>query len=317
MIEVGLSEEPMTASPRRTSRRRRPARVLVVANALIVLIILAGWVPGPVGTAVSVMLPILGGIAVVLTLATFLVTRRAAIPAAVAVLVWLVAMGPALPALPAAASEASMTIASQNVRAQSGSGEQSAQELMEGDPDVITLTELDSDSREAANRVLSASYPHSYAVGTVGVWSRYPLVEGEPLDLGLGWNRALRVTVQGPAGDTNVYLVHAASLRIGAQTARDGMLAALASTVREDPSPRIIALGDFNAATTDPALRDLGAELDIAHQTDGLTGFSWPARFPLVKIDHVFQRGFDVASASTRRAGTSDHLATITTLSAR
>ena len=297
--------------------RRRTARLLVAGNLIIGIVIACGWIPGPVGTAVSVMLPLLGVISIAVTVAVFVLLRRAAVPAAAAVLLWIVAVAPALPALPAAPSAAALTIASQNVRAQSGGGEGSATYLLSRHPDLITLTELDDSSREAANRILADAYPYSYTVGTVGVWSIHPLLSEEPLDLGLGWKRALRVTVQSPGGDASIYLIHAASLRPGAQSSRDEMLAALAATVREDPSPRVIALGDFNAATTDPALRFLGAELDLVRPTTGITGYTWPAAFPLVKIDHVFQRGFDVDSASTARAGASDHLATLTTLSSR
>ncbi|WP_341976627.1 endonuclease/exonuclease/phosphatase family protein [Microbacterium sp. LTA6] len=304
---------------RRTGQaaRRRTARRLVGVNVVIAVIIACGWIPGPIGTAVSVILPLLGVVSIAVALAVFVIFRRAAIPASAAVILWLVAIAPALPALPGAPTATPLTIASQNVRAQSGGGEGSATDILSHHPDLITLTELDDSSREAANRVFAAKYPYSYGVGTVGIWSMNPLVAEEPLDLGLGWKRALHVTVQTPGGDTSVYLIHAASLRPGAQTARDDMLAALAATVRDDPSPQVIALGDFNAATTDPALRFLGAELDLVRPNIGTTGFSWPAALPLVKIDHVFQRGFDVGSATTMRAGESDHLATLTTLSRR
>ncbi|GAB3596842.1 endonuclease/exonuclease/phosphatase family protein [Microbacterium tumbae] len=302
---------------RRTSRtRRRTAGVLVVLSILLALVIVIGWTPGPLGTGVSVVLPLLGVLAILIALVTLVVLPRAAIATALAVVLFLVAVAPAFPAFPGSSGDSALTIVSQNVRAQSG-GEASANDLMAGGPDVITLTELDAASRDAAGQALSEQYPHSYAVGTVGVWSRYPLTSGEPLGLGLGWNRALRVTVQAPAGDIRLYLVHAASVRPGAQSARDGMLSELADAVRADDAPRLIALGDFNAATTDPALHAIGAELALVRPTDGSLGFSWPARFPLVKIDHVFQRGFDVSSATTRAAGVSDHLATVTVLSPR
>lgn len=288
--------------------------MLVVLSLLLGLIIVIGWVPGVLGTAVSVVLPVLAVLTVVLALVTLLVLPRAAIASSLAVIVALIAAAPALPGLPGSPGESALTIVSQNVRAQSGGGASSADDLRADAPDIVALTELDAASREAAGAALAEQYPYAYAVGTVGVWSAYPLSSGEPLDLGLGWNRALRVTVQAPAGDIRLYLVHAASVRPGAQTARDGMLAELAATVRDDDSPRIIALGDFNSATTDPALRALGAELSLVRPTDGTLGLSWPTAFPLVKIDHVFQRGFRVSSATTQRAGVSDHLATVTVL---
>lgn len=292
-----------------SSTRRQWAHVMVGINIVIACILVAGWVPGPVGTAVSIVLPLLGIVALVVVLVTVVLVPRAGIAASVAVLLFLFVAAPAMPTLPRAAEEDALTIASQNVRVRSGNREASARALMEQSPDIVTLTELDWTSREEADAVLSEQYEYSYAVATVGIWSVYPLFDGEALDLGLGWNRTLRITVEAPAGDTSVYLIHAASLRPGALSARDEMLAELATTVREDESPRIIALGDFNAATTDPALRGLASEIDRARPSDGLTGFTWPAKFPLARIDHLFQRGFNVASSETLRAGTSDHLA--------
>lgn len=307
---------PTPPATRRRPARQRTAQALVVASLAVALVIAAGWMPGPVGTAVSVILPLLGILAVVLTGLVLAVRRRAALAAAVAPLVWMLAAVPLFPALPAAARGPEFTIASQNVRAQSGGGAASVVALAAEEPGVITLTELDDESRAAAGEALADRYPYSYGVGTVGIWSVHPLSSPQPLDLDLGWSRALRVTVQAPAGDIAVYLVHAASLRPGVQSARDQMLTHLAGLVRDDPASRVVALGDFNAATTDPALAPLAAELDRVRPTDGL-GFTWPAVFPLVRIDHVFQRGFAVGSAETRRAGASDHLATMTRLSPR
>lgn len=300
----------------RRAARRRTARILVAVELLIAIVIACGWIPGPIGTGVSVILPALGAVAVTVAIVTLLVLPRAAIAASVSVLVWLVAIAPALPAPGAPAGDDTLAIVSQNVRAQSGGGEASARDLAAAAPDVITLTELDDSSRNAANRVLAEAYPYSYAVGTVGVWSRLPLSGQQPLDLGLGWNRALHVSVQAPGGEVSVYLIHAASVRPGVQSQRDEMIDALAATVREDPATQVVALGDFNSAATDPSLRALGGQLDQVRSTAGL-GFTWPAAFPMVRIDHVFQRGFTVASAVTVRAGASDHLATLTTLTPR
>lgn len=308
-----MERMPTQSATSRRPTRQRTARALVVAGLVVALVIAAGWIPGPVGTAVSVILPLLGILSVALFLLVLAVQRRAALAAALAPLVWLLAAVPAFPALPVPAAGPEFTITSQNVRAQSGGGAASVLALAADEPDVITLTELDDESRAAAHEALAARYPYSFGVGTVGIWSLHPLASPQPLDLDLGWNRALRVTVQAPEGDVDVYLVHAASLRPGVQSARDHMLAALADLVRDDPAPRVVALGDFNAATTDPALAPIAAQLDRVRPTDGL-GYTWPAAFPLVRIDHVFQRGFAVDSSVTRRAGASDHLATLTAL---
>ena len=56
------------------------------------------------------------------------------------------------------------------------------------------------------------------------------------------------------------------------------------------------------------------SQLDWVRPTDGTLGFTWPATLPLARIDHVFVRGLAVLGSTTMRAGSSDHLATVTTL---
>jgi len=246
-------------------------------------------------------------------LTALFLARRVLIVVLVPVLVWFLAMAPALPALPSSAAPAAeLTIVSQNVRARSGGASASATEIARSGADVIALTELDGDSLAAASAALADDYPHSYTVGTVAVWSRYPLANAEPLTLGLGWRRALRVEVQAPSTPVAVYVLHAASVRPGQQHDRDVMLNGLAAQIAADPVTALVAVGDFNAPSTDPALAALRAEADWVRPTDGSLGFTWPAAFPLVRIDHVFTRGLDAVASSTMRAGNSDHLATVT-----
>jgi vancomycin resistance protein VanJ len=73
-------------------------------------------------------------------------------------------------------------------------------------------------------------------------------------------------------------------------------------------------VGDFNAASTDPAMNALRTEMDWVRPTDGSLGLTWPASFPLARIDQVFARGVTVLSSTTVHAGSSDHLATKTVI---
>ncbi|GAA1488135.1 endonuclease/exonuclease/phosphatase family protein [Brachybacterium sacelli] len=291
-------------------------RGLVVIGLAVVMLalIVSNWVPGVVGTIGSVLLPWLV-IPLVLTLVIALWTaRRSAAALLVPALVWGVAMAPALPHPGPDAGDESMVVIAQNVRAESGTAAESARAAVEAGAAVIALTELDADSRDAARAALDEAYPYQYGVGTEGVWSQYPLGEGEPLSLGLGWKRAARVTVEAPAGDVALYLVHAASVRLGEQEGRDTMLSEVADVVAADSSERILVVGDFNAAPTDPALRPLRAAADWVRPTGISPGFTWPAEAPVARIDHVFVSGLDVTSATSFRAGQSDHLATRTAL---
>lgn len=309
--EPTIYTSPTQTRARRT--RRRAARPLAALGVVLLVATVCTWIPGPIGTAGAAALPWLGVPLAAIVLLALVIARRVLLVLLVPVLVWVLAMAPALPG-PGAPGTPSLVVMSQNVRAQSGGAAASAQELADSGADVIALVELDGASLAAAGDALAAAYPHSYAVGTVAVWSRFPLAHGEPLSLGLPWNRALRVSVQAPDADVEVYVVHAASVRPGHQDGRDRMLADLARTVSDDPSSSLVVVGDFNASSTDPSLAPLRSELDWARPTDGSLGFTWPASLPLTRIDQVFTRGVTVQSATTERAGNSDHLATRTVL---
>lgn len=299
--------------PRVQRPATRHARRLAIAAAAMLILIACGWIPGVVGTAVAAALPWLGLVLLALLITALCLARRVVLLVLVPALVWFLTMAPGLPGLPGAGdAESELTVVSQNVRAHSGGAAASAREIAGSGADVIALTELDGDSLSAAREVLADEYPHSYTVGTVAVWSRFPLTNAEPLTLGLGWKRALRVEVQAPAAPVAVYVLHAASLRPGQQHDRDTMLNGLAEQVAADTAPALIAVGDFNAPSTDPSLAALRAEADWVRPTDGSLGFTWPVSFPLVRIDQVFVRGLDVVTSSTMRAGNSDHFATVT-----
>ncbi|WP_052703270.1 endonuclease/exonuclease/phosphatase family protein [Microbacterium sp. SA39] len=275
------------------------------------------WVPGLVGTAAAALLPWSGAaLALVAVLALFL-ARRVLLLLLVPALVWALAMFPSLPGVGASppTDAAALTIVSQNVRAHSGGAAASAGELAALGADVIAMAELDADSLTVAREALASEYPHAAAVGTVGIWSRFPIDDVQPLALGLDWKRALRAQVQTPSGTVAVYVMHAASVRPGEQQGRDAMLAGIAEAAASDPAEAIIVVGDFNAASADPALGAIRSELTWVRPTDGTLGLSWPAAVPLVRIDHVFVRGLDVERSTTQRAGSSDHLATVTTVS--
>lgn len=309
--ECTIDVEHRPPRARRTTTAR--ARRLAVAGGILTVVVACGWIPGVVGTAVAAVLPWLGLVAGGLLVTAVVLARRVIPLVLIPLLVWIIAMAPALPWLPAsAAADSPLTIVSQNVEARSGGAGASAAELAQSGADVIALVELDSESLSAARSALADDYPHAFTVGTVGVWSRYPLTDSEALTLGLGWKRALRVEVQAPTAPVAVYVLHAASVRLGHQDDRDTMLREIAAEIAADPAESLIAVGDFNAPSTDPSLAPLRAEAHWVRPTDATLAFTWPAGFPLVRIDHVFVRGLDAVTSGTMSAGNSDHLATIT-----
>jgi vancomycin resistance protein VanJ len=221
-------------------------------------------------------------------------------------IVWLVIFMPHI--VPSQTNGApNVTVISQNVDASNSDPAHTIATLAARHPQVIALQELTDASTDAALHGLDQKYPHHYIVGTVGVWSELPLSDEKSLTLGLGWKRALRVDVDTVDGPVRLYALHAASLRPGEYAERDTMLDVLATTLEADHSTRLIALGDFNAASTDRAFTQLLATVREPDVTDWGFGFTWPARFPVVRLDHVLDRGLTVVSNRVLPANGSDH----------
>jgi vancomycin resistance protein VanJ len=146
------------------------------------------------------------------------------------------------------------------------------------------------------------------------MWSKFPIVNAQPWDLGLGWQRALAADIDTPSGPVSIYVIHAGSARPGDHANRDTMLTNLAGVLPNDENDRVIAVGDFNAASNDRSFEAITRELTEPNQTDGMFGFTWPVGFPAARLDHFLQRGMTVTANTVLPAGSSDHLAILTTL---
>ncbi|GAA2232337.1 endonuclease/exonuclease/phosphatase family protein [Herbiconiux moechotypicola] len=308
-------------SPRR--RRARPGLALVttvLALALMAVLAFHDFLPDlfGLGLLVDSALPWFGLLIPVLLVVALVSRSLAAIGAAVAsVLVWAVLFVPAIVPLgwnAPAASGTTLTVASQNVEADSGTAAESATALAATGAQVIALQEMDDAAREEVSAVLDESYPYSYGIGTVGVWSTYPIENAQMLDLGLGWQRGIAADLSTPAGLVSIYVVHAASARPGDHATRDEMLANLADYVPRDENERLVMVGDFNAGSSDRHFSALAAQLDEPNQDGGGFGFTWPAGLPVTRPDHILQRGMKAVSSTTISAGASDHLAIVATL---
>ncbi|WP_433663055.1 endonuclease/exonuclease/phosphatase family protein [Nocardia sp. CA-128927] len=179
------------------------------------------------------------------------------------------------------------------------------------DAAVISVQELTDRNRTSVAAALDPQHPHVATVGTIGLWSRYPLDDVERLDLGQGWARALRARIEAPTGDVTVYAVHLGSVRFGETESRNRTLRTLTDLVQSDRSDRLLVLGDLNTASTDPQLATLTQTLQDVRT--GL-GFTWPAEFPLTRPDHILTRGFTPLDATVRRTTGSDHRAATATL---
>lgn len=116
-----------------------------------------------------------------------------------------------------------------------------------------------------------------------------------------------------------MYAAHLASVRVsgaGFTTGRRNEAArALAAAVRAEPAPRVVVLGDFNGTYQDGALAPVTSQLRSAQREagDGF-GFTWPAGFPVVRIDDVLVKGMTPLASWTLPATGSDHRPVAATL---
>lgn len=261
------------------------------------------------------------GLAMVPLMLLALFTRSAVAPAFVLIpaLAWGITFGAAIIPLSWDAPEptaGALGIASQNVQSGSGTALESARTLAGTGADLIALQELDPGADGPVTVGLSADYPYHFVVGTVGLWSKYPLHSPVALDLGLGWKRALSARVTTDVGDVKVYVVHAASARPNDHSDRDEMLSQLSAAIEADTAARVIAVGDFNATPYDRAFTPLLRTLDEPRQNAGGFGFTWRAEpLPVMRLDHFLSRGLPVTSNTVLQAGKSDHLAVRTDVS--
>lgn len=309
-----MSVAVAVTEPTRTRRRVRLAVVAPVAVAALLSLLLLGhrWVPGSVGSGLDSALPWLAVPILALLAAAVLLRRVVPVAAALApVLVWTLLFGPSLTDR-AGAGPHDLRVASLNLGA--AGARDALDPLVAAGPDLIVLQEITADNRSAVAAELGDAYPFRTNAGTVAVFSRLPLSDTEPVDIQIGWTRALRTTVTTPAGQVRVYAAHLASARAGRTAGRNRTLTALAAVVRADPAPRLLLAGDLNTATTDRRFGVLAPLTDTQQEAGAGFGFTWPSRHPLLRPDHLLQRGMTTRKAWVLDAPGSDHRAVLADL---
>ncbi|RII15882.1 Endonuclease/Exonuclease/phosphatase family protein [Streptomyces sp. YIM 130001] len=319
-IDLGLRPGPW----------KRGLVLAAIALLLGLLLLLHGEIPdtGGLGSLVETFLP-WSGVLVPVLLAGALWRRSAS--AVVALLlpavVWLTLFGGLLG--DKSAADGDLTVVSHNVGADNADPAGTAHDLSASGADVLALVEVPEQARSTYEKELAATYPHHTVRGTVGLWSKRPLSGTEPVDLqqdvgpladtepaetGLTTARALRTTVATDRGPLAVYVAHLGSVRVDPRAGfgtdgRDRNAKALSRAVAAERNERMVLLGDLNGTTDDRALAGLTAQLRSAQNAagDGF-GFSWPATFPVVRIDQILVRGVQPASSWVLPATGSDHL---------
>ncbi|MCX4509432.1 endonuclease/exonuclease/phosphatase family protein [Streptomyces sp. NBC_01619] len=323
--ENGSAEDPRSGSRFRALRDRwrddpgiwRRGIVLAgLAVLLGLLMILHAQIPnkiGNLGSLTETFLPWLGlFVPVLLVLALVRRSATALIALLVPAIVWLNLFGGLV--TDKSGDGGSLTVATHNVNAENTDPEGTARQVAASGADVVALEELTADAVPAYEKALATQYPHHSVQGTVGLWSKYPMSDTRPVDIQLGWVRAMRSTVATPAGDVAVFVAHLPSVRVKMNAGftasqRDTSADALGEAIARDRVGRTVLLGDLNGTMNDRSLNAVSSQMRSTQGAagDGF-GFSWPASFPMARIDQILVKGVEPVSSWTLPRTASDHL---------
>jgi vancomycin resistance protein VanJ len=270
--------------------------------------------PGRMGSLLETFLPWLGlPVAVLFGAALLRRSPTALVAPLLPVAVWAHHFGGLL--LPASEPGArALLVIQHNVSDENTDPAGTARALAGAKPDLIALEELVPSALPAYERSLARDYPYRTVQGTVGLWSRHPLADARPLDIkpeGITepWSRGLRAVLHAPHGEIAVYVAHLPSVRVRptglTSSRRDESAALLARTIAADDPRTAILLGDLNGTVDDRGLAPLTEQLNVPER--GMA-FSFPAAFPLARIDQVMARSATITQIRALPATASDHL---------
>ncbi|MFJ9247124.1 endonuclease/exonuclease/phosphatase family protein [Streptomyces sp. NPDC101776] len=310
---------------------KRGPVLAALALLLGLVLLLHAWIPnvGGAGSLVENLLPWLGvGVPVLLAGACRRRSASAALALVLPLAAWLSLFGGLLQDKSHPGGD--LTAVSHNVGADNHDPTGTARQLASCGADLLALEELTPQATGTYERALAKAYPYRAVLGTVGLWSRFPLSDTRPVDVvrddvgplartrpvdhGQDEVRALRTTAATDHGPLAVYVAHLGSVRVlpssGFWTiSRDFGARALAKAVAAEPNGRVVLLGDLNGTTDDRAFHALTTRLRSAQDTAGNGfGFTWPASFPIARIDQILVRGVRARSAWVLPETGSDHL---------
>ncbi|WAL99621.1 endonuclease/exonuclease/phosphatase family protein [Streptomyces sp. Je 1-369] len=300
-------------------------RIALPAVLLTALLVFPGVLPntpGHLGSLVETALPWFGlGIPLLLAAAAVRRSLKGLAFALVPTVAWAALFGPGLVSLPQPSpGRTDFQVLTLNVGGDRTAPRDVARDILAADADVVALEKVPNGAMKTYEQELHAIYPHRATGDTLGLWSRYPLHGVEKLDLGGAWPHAVRAVARTPVGDTAVYAVRLPSVRVTVREGfavrrRDASAARLAERVARDPARRVVVLGDLNGSLRDRGLAPLTHRLRPAGGGSGHgPGFTWPAAFPVVRLDHVLLRGLTPTGTTVLPDLGSDHRPVLTGL---
>jgi vancomycin resistance protein VanJ len=111
-----------------------------------------------------------------------------------------------------------------------------------------------------------------------------------------------------------VYVAHLPSVRVKMKAGftarqRDRSADALGEAIADEPLKRVVLLGDLNGTMNDRALNAVTSQMRSTQGAAGSGfGFSWPASFPMARIDQIMVRDIEPVTSWTLPETSSDHL---------
>ncbi|MFD3932301.1 endonuclease/exonuclease/phosphatase family protein [Streptomyces sp. NPDC058614] len=295
---------------------RRGVILAALAVVLALVMVLHARIPNRIGNLGSLTETFLPWFALAIPVLLVLAFVRKSATAVIAVLlpaiVWLNLFGGLL--TDKNGSGGNLTVATHNVNADNPDPSGTAADVAASGADVVALEELTATAVPTYEKALASTYKYHSVQGTVGLWSKYPLTGVEPVDIKLGWTRAMRATVTTPEGPIAVYVAHLPSVRVKLEAGftarqRDKSADALGEAIADDPLKQVVLLGDLNGTMNDRALNAVTAQMRSTQGAAGSGfGFSWPASFPMARIDQIMVKGIEPVTSWTLPETGSDHL---------
>ncbi|MDQ0777701.1 vancomycin resistance protein VanJ [Streptomyces aurantiacus] len=295
---------------------RRGIVLAVFALLLALVMAMHARIPnkiGNLGSLLETFLPWLGlAVPVLLVLALVRKSATALLAVLVPAIVWANLFGGLL--IDRTGSGGDLTVATHNVNADNPDPSGTARAVAASGADVVALEELTTSAVPVYEKALASTYKYHSVQGTVGLWSKYPLSGAAPVDIRLGWTRAMRATVTAPEGRLAVYVAHLPSVRVKMKAGftarqRDRSADALGAAISHEKLPDVALLGDLNGTMNDRALTAVTSQMRSTQgAAGGGFGFSWPAAFPMARIDQILVKGVEPVTSWTLPDTGSDHL---------